>query len=91
MILKAVLIYLAAISLISVIVTAHDKRAAKKGSRRTPERDLLLLSVLGGSVAMYITMQMIRHKTKHAKFMIGIPVIMVLQLFAVIAIANLLK
>ena len=91
MILKAVLIYLAAISLISVIVTAHDKRAAKKGRRRTPERDLLLLSVFGGSVAMYITMQMIRHKTKHAKFMIGIPVIMVLQLFAVIAIANLLK
>ena len=91
MILKAVLIYLAAISLISVIVTAHDKRAAKKGRHRTPERDLLFLSILGGSVAMYITMQMIRHKTKHAKFMIGIPVIMVLQLFAVIAIANLLK
>ena len=89
MILKAVLIYLAAISLISVIVTAHDKRAAKKGRRRTPERDLLLLSVLGGSVAMYITMQMIRHKTKHAKFMIGIPIIMVLQLFAVIAVSNL--
>ncbi len=91
MILKAVLIYLAAISLISVIVTVHDKRAAKKGRRRTPERDLLLLSVIGGSVAMYMTMQMIRHKTKHAKFMIGIPVIMVLQLFAVIALANLLK
>ena len=89
MILKAVLIYLAAISLVSVIVTAHDKRAAKKGRRRTPERDLLLLSVFGGSVAMYITMQMIRHKTKHAKFMIGIPIIMVLQLFAVIAVSNL--
>ena len=91
MILKAVLIYLAVISLISVIVTVHDKRAAKKGRRRTPERDLLLLSVIGGSVAMYMTMQLIRHKTKHAKFMIGIPVIMVMQLFAVIAVANLLK
>jgi uncharacterized membrane protein YsdA (DUF1294 family) len=34
---------------------------------------------LGGSVAMFITMQIIRHKTKHVKFMLGIPVIMVLQ------------
>ena len=91
MILKAVLIYLAAISLISVIVTVHDKRAAKKRKRRVPERDLLLLSIFGGSVAMYMTMQLIRHKTKHAKFMIGIPVIMLLQLTAVIAAANLLK
>lgn len=91
MILKAVLIYLAVISIMSVIVTIHDKRAAKKGNRRIPERNLMLLSIFGGSVAMYMTMQLIRHKTKHAKFMIGVPVIMVLQLFAVIAVANLLK
>lgn len=91
MILKAVLIYLAVISIMSVIVTIHDKRAAKKGNLRIPERNLMLLSIFGGSVAMYMTMQLIRHKTKHAKFMIGVPVIMVLQLFAVIAVANLLK
>ena len=91
MILKAVLIYLASISLISAAVTVHDKRAAKKKRRRVPERNLILLSVFGGSVAMYMTMQLIRHKTKHAKFMIGIPVIMILQLAAVIAAANLIK
>lgn len=85
---KIVLIYLAAISLWSVIVTVHDKIAAKRGRRRIPERTLIALSVFGGSVAMYMTMQMIRHKTKHAKFMIGIPVIIVLQLFAVIALSK---
>ena len=40
---------------------------------------LLLLSALGGSLAMYITMLLIRHKTKHIKFMLGIPIIMVFQ------------
>ncbi len=74
------LIYLVAISLVSIVVCCYDKFAAKHNPRhRTRERTLLLLSALGGSVAMFITMQIIRHKTKHVKFMLGIPVIMVLQ------------
>ena len=73
--------YLAAISLISIIVCIYDKWAAKNATKhRTPEATLLLLSALGGSVAMFVTMQLIRHKTKHAKFMVGIPVIFLLQL-----------
>ena len=79
-------IYLAVISIIAVVVTCYDKIAATKCPKhRTPEATLLFISVLGGSVAMYITMQVIRHKTKHAKFMIGIPVIMLLQIAAVVA------
>ncbi len=72
--------YLAAISLISVIVTVYDKKAAKRGKRRIRESTLMLLSLLGGSLAMYITMKKIRHKTMHKKFMLGIPVITVLQI-----------
>lgn len=72
--------YFAAISLISVIVTVYDKKAAKRGKRRIRESTLMLLSLLGGSLAMYITMKKIRHKTKHKKFMLGIPVIIVLQI-----------
>ncbi len=74
------LIYLGVISLISIVVCMYDKFAAKHNPRhRTRERTLLLLSALGGSVAMYATMQLIRHKTKHVKFMLGIPVIFLLQ------------
>ena len=73
------LIYFTAISLISVIITVYDKKAAKSGKRRIKESTLLLISALGGSLAMYITMKKIRHKTKHKKFMIGIPIIMILQ------------
>ena len=80
MLFKALLIYLAVISIISVIVTVYDKIAAKKFTKhRTRESTLIIFSILGGSVAMYITMQLIRHKTKHLKFMIGIPLIIVLQ------------
>lgn len=79
-------IYLAVISIIAIIVTCYDKVAATKRPRhRTPEATLLLISALGGSVAMFITMQIIRHKTKHAKFMIGIPVIILLQIAAIVA------
>ena len=89
MILKISLVYLAVISLISVAVTVHDKSAARKNRRRVPEKTLLLLALAGGSVSMYLTMQMIRHKTRHAKFMLGIPAIMALQLGVLIAIGKL--
>ena len=75
------LAYIAVISLISVIVCIYDKKISKKNrvELRTPEKNLMLLSALGGSVAMFITMQIIRHKTKHVKFMLGIPLIIIVQ------------
>ena len=83
--------YLAAISLVSIIVCIYDKWAAKHATKhRTPEAVLLLLSALGGSVAMLITMFIIRHKTKHAKFMIGIPAIIVVQAAIAVAVALLI-
>lgn len=78
--------WLILISLISVIVTVADKVKAKSGSQRVPEATLMLLSVLGGSFAMLVTMLIIRHKTKHPKFMVGIPVILLLQVVAGCAI-----
>ena len=74
-------VYLAVVSLISTIVCIYDKKISKKGNvkLRVPEKTLFIWSVLGGALAMYITMQIIRHKTKHLSFMIGLPVIIVLQ------------
>ncbi|MGI6137892.1 MAG: DUF1294 domain-containing protein [Candidatus Hydrogenedentales bacterium] len=48
------------------------------------ERTLLLLAVAGGSLIMFLTMLSVRHKTRHAKFMLGIPLIIILQLAALI-------
>ena len=80
-------VYLAIISIVAICVTVYDKWAAKKRPKeRTRESTLLMLSALGGSAAMLFTMLTIRHKTKHMKFMIGIPLIIALQIAAVVAI-----
>lgn len=76
--------YITVLSIISVIVTTHDKLSAERGGRRVPERTLLALSALGGSAVMLLMMCLIRHKTRHKKFMIGIPLIIILQVFALL-------
>lgn len=73
------LVYLAVISVVAVCVCIFDKGRAKCQGRRVSEADLLLISALGGSLSMFITMLIIRHKTKHFKFMAGIPAIILLQ------------
>ena len=75
--------YLIIINLIAVIVTIHDKRAAVKGTWRVKENTLLLISALGGSPAMYLTMLLIRHKTRKPKFMVGIPLILIAELIII--------
>ena len=73
--------YLLGISLIAFAVTVYDKWAAKHRPRhRTPEKTLLWISAAGGSVAMLLTMLAIRHKTRHVKFMVGIPLILAAQI-----------
>ena len=78
--------YLAVINLLSIILTTYDKRAARRGSWRVKERTLLLVSLIGGSIAMLAIMRLIRHKTKRFKFMLGIPVIIILQVAVIILI-----
>ena len=82
------LAYILIISVISIVVCIYDKKISKKNrvELRTPEKTLLLLSALGGSVAMFITMLLIRHKTKHFKFMVGIPLIMIVQAAIIFAL-----
>lgn len=88
----AAALWLAIISLITVIATVADKIKAKKGSRRISEKTLIILALLGGSVAEYFTMRLIRHKTLHKKFMVGLPLIIILQLIiAVFVLYSTLK
>ena len=72
--------YFALVSIVAICVTVSDKMRSKTKKYRTPEATLLAISALGGSVAMLFTMILIHHKTKHSKFMVGIPVIILLQL-----------
>jgi uncharacterized membrane protein YsdA (DUF1294 family) len=81
--------YIAVISLISIIVCIYDKKISKRNNvkLRIPEKSLFIWSAVGGSLAMYVTMKIIRHKTKHVSFMVGIPVIFVLQVALIVALA----
>jgi len=81
---KYVLLYFVLVSLVAIIVTVSDKIRAKRNGWRTPESTLLIISALGGSVAMYLTMLSVRHKTKHIKFMLGIPIIILFQAVVVV-------
>lgn len=73
-------IYLIVINLVGVIVNIIDKEKAKHRKWRIPEATLWTIAALGGSVGTYATMKIIRHKTKHKSFMIGIPLIIIAQI-----------
>lgn len=68
-----ILFYLSVISIASVVLTVKDKQAAAGHQWRVPESVLMFFGLLGGATAMLITMKKIRHKTKHIKFMLGLP------------------
>ena len=73
------IIYFVIVSLVSVVITVADKASAKKGGWRIPEATLMMIGLFGGALSMYVTMKTIRHKTKHKKFMIGLPLEIVLH------------
>lgn len=74
---------LALINLAGFITIAADKRKARRKMWRIPEKTLFLLAVIGGGVGVFSAMLLFRHKTRHWRFMVGIPAIIVLQAIAV--------
>ena len=71
--------YVLVVSAVAVLLTVVDKRNACLHRWRVPERTLFLAALCGGSAAMWITIRVIRHKTKHKRFMLGLPVLFLLQ------------
>lgn len=74
-----VLVYYISISIVAVIITIFDKIAAIHKKIRVPENTLMTIAFFGGATAMLITMKGIRHKTRHKKFMIGLPLMIVMH------------
>ena len=73
--------YLLVINLIAFFLMYWDKRLAKKtGARRIPEKTLFLSALLGGSIGAIAGMNVFRHKTKHWYFVVGMPLILIVQL-----------
>ena len=67
-------------NLLAFVLYGIDKLKAKKGAWRIPEATLLLVAFLGGSVGAFLGMEIFRHKTKHAKFKILVPLFLILHI-----------
>ena len=76
---KIVIYYLLGINLLAFLLFGIDKWKARQGRWRIPEATLLLLAALGGSIGALAGMCVFHHKTKHKKFAIGLPLILLAQ------------
>lgn len=78
---RAALIYAAIMSLAGLLLMLSDKRRAKQGRRRIPERTLFIVAALGGSLGAWAGMYGFRHKTKHWYFVVFMPVLVMIHAF----------
>lgn len=81
---KYLILYLLIINAVGFILMLVDKYKARKNLWRIPEATLMGVAAIGGSIGSLLGMYTFRHKTKHPKFTIGIPVILALQIAAAV-------
>ena len=79
--------YLILVNAAGFLLMLIDKLKAKRGAWRIPEATLMGIVLLGGSIGAIAGMNLFRHKTKHPKFFIGLPVILSLQIVLGLIIA----
>ncbi len=75
----ALAVWLVVINAATFAVYGADKSRVKKGRWRIPEKTLLLLPLLGGSVGGLLGMAVFHHKTRHWYFRLGLPLMLLLQ------------
>lgn len=83
---KLALLYIILINVFTFFVYGYDKHLAKRGARRVPEKHLIGLALIGGSVGAWLGMTTFRHKTQHPKFTIGVPLILLAQVVLVVVL-----
>ena len=77
---QALFIYLVLINAVSFLLMHVDKHKARKNLWRIPEATLMGAAAIGGSLGALAGMYLVRHKTKHLKFTVGIPVLLFLHI-----------
>ena len=78
--------YIILINLIGITLMFLDKRKAVKNRWRISENTLMFTALVGGSLGILIGMYTFRHKTKHKKFIIGVPVLLIANILCIIMI-----
>ena len=77
---KLILIFLLLMNVLGFVLMYSDKRRARRGQWRIRERDLFLAAIFGGSLGTILGMWLLHHKTKHWYFVLGMPLILLIQL-----------
>lgn len=85
---KYLLIYLLIINALGFLLMLVDKFKARRGLWRIPEATLMGVAALGGSIGSLAGMYLVRHKTQHLKFTLGIPAILFVQIALAIYLAS---
>jgi uncharacterized membrane protein YsdA (DUF1294 family) len=75
----------------ALLVMKADKEKAKRHQWRTPERRMFVLAFLGGAIGIYAGMQIFHHKTKHLRFLIFIPLLILWNLFLIVWVVKYLS
>ena len=81
---KNIIIYLIVINIIGFLIMWIDKRRAVKNQWRIPEKTIFIVTGLGGGIGTIAGMYTFRHKTKKIGFIIGLPLILILEIITAI-------
>lgn len=81
---KVILLYLLIMNAAGFLIMTADKCFAQSKAWRVPENNLLGIAAIGGSIGVWLAMYLVRHKTRHTKFTIGVPLILAMQVIAAI-------
>ncbi|EEG78701.1 DUF1294 domain-containing protein [Dethiobacter alkaliphilus] len=76
---ESIEIFIIILNVVTLVLMGFDKHASRNKLWRIPEKLLLLLAIAGGSAGVWFGMKLFRHKTRHPRFMYGIPFIIALQ------------
>ena len=90
MLTQIILVYLIIINAAAFLLMLIDKQKAKRSAWRIPEATLMGVAALGGSIGAIAGMYVFRHKTRHVKFFLGLPAILIIQIALVIWIGSMI-
>ena len=90
MVIFAALAVVVIMNIASFALMGHDKRRARQGKWRVPERRLFLVTACFGGLGGVLGMKVFHHKTQHWYFRVFFPVLLVLQIAILVAGAYLL-
>lgn len=85
------LAYLFLINALGFLFMLADKAKARKGAWRIPERRLFAIALLGGSLGCVLGMRLLRHKTQHLKFSLGLPLLLTAHILLLVWLLPLLQ